>query len=117
MSLPALKINSNIYHESIHKAYDWAGNVTDQAIWTPPAGYKIVVTDIYISFETLGAIVIFDETNNLTNRIARDYFADNAGSNKAMGQRFPLSAVNNSVKVTTSGGGTGSLIIYGFVEQ
>lgn len=117
MSLPALKYNVHIYYASIHRAYDWAGNVTDQVVWTPAAGNTIVISDIYIAQETAGSIIVFDETNNLTNRIHREYFADNAGSNKPFSQRFKLAAANNSVKITTAGGGTGSIVIFGFEQE
>lgn len=116
MSYPALIINQNIYHVAIRKAYDWAGNVTDQIVWTPASGKTIVITDMYISQNAAGDIIVFDETNSLTNRINRSYFGDNAGSNIPFSQRFALSAVNNSVKITTDGGGTGSIIVLGFEE-
>lgn len=97
----------------IKKTYDWGGAVTAQDVWDPTSGTKFVITDILIGVNTATDITLFDSTDSTANRIFKGYFADN--SNLVSNQKLPIvsSTADNILKITT-GGGSGSLTIYGY---
>lgn len=97
----------------ITKSYDWAGAVTAQNVWTPAGGKKFVITDIIISANISNTITLFDETDNLTNRILKAYLTADGGLVCNYQTPRISAAINNDVKITTSGNG-GSVTISGY---
>jgi hypothetical protein len=97
----------------VYKSYDWTGAVNGASIWTPASDKKFVILDIIISCSVGCTVTLFDQTDNLTNRILKGYFITNGGL-VCNYQKGRLSLTNNNIlKITTSGSG-GSLTISGY---
>ncbi len=94
----------------VRKDFSYSSTQTNTVIWTPASGKKYVVTDLVMNIRnnTLGAITvtIFDETNSVGNILYKANFE--AGSNFDTAANFITSfvssAVNRSLKITTTGG-------------
>lgn len=97
----------------ITKSYDWSSAVNNVSIWTPASDKKFVILDIILSCSTGCTVTLFDQTNNLTNRILKGYFITNGGLVCNYQKRRTSLANNNILKMTTSGTG-GSITISGY---
>lgn len=96
-----------IGHGAVHRdfEFDTAQSATD--VWTPAAGRKFVVTDFVLTATGEGDITLFDETDSAGNRL----YKGTIGTVQDLSTIIPVSlkmpfvssAVDNDLKLTTTG--------------
>lgn len=111
---------SRIDFTPIKKDFSFSSTQTNTVLWAPASGKKFVITDYAINIRnnTLGSIsiTIFDESNTSGNILYKANFEAGTNYDNVCNfiTSFQSSAVNRSLKITTSGGLmiSGSLIGY-----
>jgi len=98
----------------VKKTADFAASATGTAIWTPASGLKFAVVQAIVSFSAAGALTVFDETNDTTNRV----FELNGAANGGMAISFAIPVISavadNILKYTTGTVVAGSLTVFGY---
>lgn len=96
------------------KTIDFTASATAQAVWTPAAGKKFVITDIIISTSAAGYLTLFDGTDNTTLRVAKFYLGANAGACKNYRKPYVSATADNVLKYTTGSVVAGSITVSGY---
>lgn len=98
----------------VKKTVDFTASQTAQTVWDPTGGTKFAVVQAIVSFSAAGALTVFDETDDTTNRV----FKLNGAANGGMAVSFKLpvlsATADNILKYTTGTGAAGSLTVYGY---
>ena len=109
---------SRINYTSIKKDFSFSSTQTNTVLWTPASGKKFIVTDYTLNIRnsTLGAltVTIFDETNSSGNVLYKANFEAGTNYDNVCNFVTPFisSALNRSLKITTSG----NLMISGSIQ-
>lgn len=107
----------------VRKDFSYSTAQTNTIIWTPASGKKFVVTDIVMNVRnsTLGALTlaIFDDTNAAGNSLHKATYESGANTDviSNLGTPFVSNALNQSLKITTSGGLTISGTVWGYETE
>lgn len=104
----------NFGYTPVHKDFSFTTSQTNTTVWTPTIGKKFVVTDLTIS--SLGSIEvkIFDQTDASGNYVYRGKLIN--GSNVVISKKTPFisSAINNTLRITSSTNADISGVIDGY---
>jgi hypothetical protein len=98
----------------VKKTVDFTASQTSQTIWDPTSGKKFVVVQAILSFSAAGAITVFDETDDTTNRIFKINGAANGGMAWTAAIPVISATADNILEYTTGAGAAGSLTVFGY---
>ncbi len=82
-------------------------------LYTPSAGARFVITDIVISTDTAGRVMVIDDADVAGQRLRGGYFGANGGLAEA-GTTARSGAVNRVAKVVTGGAGNTFVSVDGY---
>jgi len=109
---------ASLKFDSVRKDFTYSTTQTNAVIWTPTSGKKFIVTDFALNIRnsSLGAlsVSIFDDSNATGNFLYKANFESGANYDAVSNlvTEFVSSAINKSLKITTSG----ALMISGTIQ-
>ena len=102
----------------IHNVSSYAANQTNTSLYQPSgAAKKFVVTDIIINAYTAGTIWLYDQTDAVANYLTPVLnLSANGGAVVNYKKPFVSAAANNTLRVASGNGSTGSIFVQGYEQ-
>lgn len=92
-----------------------AGDTTGVALWTPASGKRFVITRLVISCSAAGVVVVYDNTDDVANRIIKlDLGAQGGYVGDHNAKPSPSAAVDNKLYFKSDGSFTGTITVEGY---
>lgn len=114
---------ANLQFTPVRKDFSYSSTQTNTVIWTPASGKKFVVTDVIMNIRNsaLSALnlAVFDDTNSTGNILHKATYESGANVDVISNLITPFvsSNLNQSLKITTSGGLMVSGTIWGYETE